>query len=329
MSDSIEVRHGGTVSPDVDYIRSLADTAAMLAEASKAKSTRARYGSAWRVFSAWCDRLGLQPLPAKDPTLRAYIAHLEQISASPSTVGVHMSAIKWKHGKSGIRLERTPALDELIDGHLRRHGKAPQKQARDITVKELGRLVALLDPTVLRDVRDRAIILIGFSGGWRCSELVGIDLAQIREAEKGLSILLPRSKADQYGEGKSKVAMYGSRIETCPVTAYQRWKSLSGVTAGRLFRAINRHGKPWGSGLSPQTITDIVRARALAAGLPDDEKAPWSAHTLRRGFATVAARNGVPRHQIMEDGGWGSSAVDVYIKAGTEFDDRAASKLGL
>lgn len=303
----------------------LAATALELYHAALAPSTLDVYRRRWVEFERWCrDVAGVPSLPAAESTLIAFVAHLAQQERTPSTVEGYLAAVKWRHEDDGAPWPGGPSLARVTTGHRRQRGTAPTRRAAGLQLAQLQRIVGALDPCRPVDVRDGCAILFGFVTGLRRSELVAVYVEHLELHPEGLTLLVPRGKSDQEGKGRSAVLPYGTNVQTCPVTAYQRWREVSGVTEGRVFRAVRRNGKVWGEGITPQVYAGILRRRALAVGLPGN----WSGHSTRRGFATTAARNGVPRHQIMRDGGWHGDAVDVYLEEGTQWEGRAAQHLG-
>jgi integrase len=176
----------------------------------------------------------------------------------------------------------------------------------------------------LRDVRDCALILIGFFGAFRRSELVALTWEQIQFMKEGITILIPRSKTDQTGEGQIVAIPYGS-IELCPVTALQHWKERS-QQSGPIFCAINKHNQIQSRGLTPLSVNHILKKIAREIELPHPES--YSGHSLRRGFATTASKKGVPIVAIMRQGRWRhEGTVYGYIEEGQRFTDNAASEI--
>jgi site-specific recombinase XerD len=333
MPDELVVA-GGAVVP-LEQLRAevaagLLDTARTLKAASRAGSTLNKYRRQWANFEAWCARpeINVPARPASEGTLIAFVASLAQRDPMPalSTVQGYLAAIKWAHADVGLDYPGRAGLTEVMAGYTRIVGKRPRKQASALKLRQLRRILAPFDTTNPADVRDRVILLWGFAAGPRRSELAGVELAHITEDDdNGLVVLLPRSKGDQEGEGRELVLTYGDHHETCPVLAYRQWIATSGIREGRLFRAVRKNGVIWGNGVTDQVVADVMRDRAAAVGLPGF----WSGHSMRRGFATSGAEAGVPRHQIMKDGGWGSNAVDRYFEEGTRWEGRTVSKLGL
>lgn len=146
------------------------------------------------------------------------------------------------------------------------------------------------------DIRDRALILIGFAGAFRRSELVSIEMHDIEFNRDGLTITLLHSKTDQDGQGYKKGIPYGSQLDTCPVRSLQDWLQASKITTGPLFRRVNRHGQVGTEALSDQSVALIVKKLVKAAGL-DERK--YSGHSLRSGLITAAASRGVAERSIM------------------------------
>jgi integrase len=174
--------------------------------------------------------------------------------------------------------------------------------------------------------RDRALILLGFAGAFRRSELVGLDSEDCAFGKDGLTVTLRRSKTDQQGEGRKIGIPYGSNPETCPVRTVQAWMEMAGIVAGPLFRSINRHGKLQ-SRLSANDGARIVKKLAERAGL---DAANYAGHSLRAGHATSAAIAGASERSIMNQTGHRSAQmVRRYIRDGNLFRENSAGKLGL
>jgi site-specific recombinase XerD len=309
------------------YLEATAQNARNLHREALAPATIRAYEHAWGRFKEWCEAGGFPSLPCTEATAIGYISALEAAAVSYSTISRHVAAIKWAHETAGSLFEATPALERVTQGIARRRRDHKPDAATALTPEDLRTILAGFgsDP---KDIRDRAVILLGFCTGLRRSEIVRLTIEDMEPHQDGLRAYVSHSKTDQTGKGTYRAIPKGSSPSTCPVTAYWAWLHVSGVTTGRIFRAIRKGGAVWGEGLNDQAIADILRSRALAAGLTGGN-AKWSGHSMRRGFATTAARNGVSRAQIMQDGGWKSNAVDTYIDAGESFKDRAANRLGL
>jgi integrase len=176
-------------------------------------------------------------------------------------------------------------------------------------------------------VRDRAMILLGFAGAFRRSELVGLNIEDCEFGKDGLTITLRRSKTDQDGEGRKIGIPYGSNPETCPVRTVQGWMEQATITIGPLFRSITRHGRLRPGRLSGIDVARVVKKLAVRAGL---DAAKYAGHSLRTGHATTAAIAGASERSIMNQTGHRSvQMVRRYIRDGSLFRDNSAGKFRL
>lgn len=319
-------------SASVQYATHLAQVDAELERASTAPATVAAYARQWALFQDWCTQTGAIMLPAEATTLRGYLAHLATEGASLSSAEQALAAIRWHHIKAGIPSHTSDRmLRQRLKGYQRiRRGERPA-QMPPLLADNLQRIVSVMrdgDETYklrLKDARDKAIILLGYAGAFRRSELARIEVGHLTSVPAGIDVYVPWSKADQEGAGRTKYINFGTNVPTCPVTALRQWLDLAGIRSGRIFRPVNRWGSVQGESLTPQVIRTVVRDRALAVGLTG-----FAAHSLRSGFATEAARRGASRAQIKEDGGWGrGDAVDAYLRSSQDRDKRASGFLGL
>jgi len=179
----------------------------------------------------------------------------------------------------------------------------------------------------LLSTRDRALLLLGYAGAMRRSELVGLDAQDIAETDGGLIITIRQSTTDQEGQSEKIGIPYGSHRETCPVRSVKAWLKESGITEGALFRAVNRHGKLHGERLSDQTVADVVKRSLRAAGVDGDD---FAGHSLRAGLATAAAMAGVSERVIQGQTRHKSLIIlRRYIRDGSLFRENAAAKVGL
>jgi integrase len=294
-----------------------------MAQANAPNTARA-YGADWRTFAGWCESKGLDPMPPSPQAIALYLAaHAGVLKVS--TLQRRMSGIVHAARHEGHDVDtRHPALRDLWRGIKRAHGSAPNRKAPTLTPDVLAMLAAL--PDSLQGKRDRAVILAGFAGAFRRSELAALDLADIAFSGDGAVITLRRSKTDQDGEGRKVGIPFGSHGRSCPVLALRAWIEAAGLSGGRLFRSVNRHGQPGGS-LSPYAVALIVKRAAERVGL---DPATFAGHSLRAGFATSAARADVSERGIMEQGRWRSLTVARgYIRDGSLFRDNPAAKIGL
>ena len=200
------------------------------------------------------------------------------------------------------------------------HGKKP------FLTPDLRHIIAEL-PQDLRGLRDRALLLAGFAGGFRRSELAALQVEDLETSPDGLIVRLGRSKTDQEGQGRPVALPYGSDPQTCPVRALRAWLEQASISAGPLFRAVDRHGLVSSAALHADSVAYLVKRAAGRAGL---ETMEYAGHSLRAGLATQAAMNGASELAIMKQTGHRSLAtVRKYIREGSLFRDNAATKLGL
>jgi len=188
-------------------------------------------------------------------------------------------------------------------------------------------MVETLSPTSLIGVRDRALLLVGFAGAFRRSELVSLDVADVAFGADGLIVQLRRSKTDQEGEGRKVGLPFGSNPLTCPVRAVRAWLDVAVIVRGPIFRPVDRHGNVAGTQLTDQSVALVVKRCAKAAGL---DPRRYAGHSLRSGLATAAAMADVSERAIMAQTGHKSlPMVRRYIRDGSLFRRNAAAAVGL
>lgn len=293
--------------------------------ASKAESTLRGYQSDWRHFCRWCEGHGQCPLPASPEAVAAYVAdcagHLK-----PGSIQRRVSAICEAHRAAGVDSPTHSGLVlNTLKGIRRTLGTAPVQKAPALT-EDIRAMVEVTDAGII-GTRDRALILLGFAGAFRRSELVQFDAGDCSFGRDGLTINLRRSKTDQTAEGRKIGIPYGSYPQSCPVRAVQAWIELAAVTTGPLFRSITRHGTVRAVGLSGIDVARIVKKLAERAGL---DAAKFAGHSLRAGHATAAAMAGASERSIMNQTGHRSvQMVRRYIRDGSLFRENSAGKLGL
>ena len=216
-------------------------------------------------------------------------------------------------------------MSEVLKGIRRTKGTAPACKAPLL----VGQLKAALRDTRedLLGIRDRAVLLVGFSGAFRRSELVSLDVADIQFTDDGLVVSLRRSKTDQEGEGRKVGIPHASKPQTCPVRALKAWMEAAGISEGALFRSVNRHEKVAANRLSGRAVALIVKRAAELLGL---DASAFAGHSLRAGLATSAAAAGASERSIMDQTGHRLvQMVRRYIRDGSLFRDNAAAHLGL
>ncbi|MBY6274119.1 MAG: integrase, partial [Bacillaceae bacterium] len=257
----------------------LARQARDYASRSRAPNTKRAYQNDWRDFTSWCEEQGLQPLPATPQTIALYLTARAE-THRVSTLQRRLSAISQAHKAAGYPpiSTRDEPLHSIWMGIKREKGTAQQGKAPVVT-EELRAMVATL-PDSLLGIRDRALLLLGFAGAFRRSELVNLDVTDVNMTRDGVIVTLRRSKTDQEGQGQKIGIPYGSNPATCPVRALQAWLEASGITEGPLFRSIDRHGNLQPSRLSDKAVALVVKRRAQAVGL---DPSKYSGHSLRAG----------------------------------------------
>jgi site-specific recombinase XerD len=294
--------------------------------ASKAENTLRGYQSDWRDFCTWTSAQGLPALPASPEHVAAYIAECAR-RLKPGTIQRRLNAIAEAHKAAGLESPTPTAIvRNTLKGIRRTLGTAPAAQKAAALTVDIRAMVSAADAGLI-GTRDRALVLLGFAGAFRRSELIGLDVADLEFNHDGLTVSLRRSKTDQEGAGRKIGIPYGANPETCPVRNVQRWTEEAGVTAGPLFRSINRHGHMQPAGLSGIDVARIVKKLAERAGL---DPAKYAGHSLRAGHATAAAIAGASERSIMNQTGHRSvQMVRRYIRDGNLFRENSAGKLGL
>jgi integrase len=207
-------------------------------------------------------------------------------------------------------------------GIRRTHGVA-QAQATPLLRDDLFQVLDHMGDR-LKDLRDRALLLVGFAGGFRCSEVVGLDHGDLQVVRQGMIIHVRRSKTDQDGAGR-KIGIPFGRTRHCPIRALDAWKAASAINEGPVFRPVDRHGKLVVGRLSGDAVSSIVRERVNAAGF---DATGYSGHSLRAGLVTSAAQQGISSWKIRQQTGHASDAMMArYVRDGEMFTDNAAGAL--
>ena len=317
----------GPVGPDDDAALpgEIGARAVEFIRGSKAPNTRRAYRADWADFAAWCGRYRRSPLPAEPETVAGYLADRSR-ELKPSTLGRRLATISQAHRAEGHEPPTRHAQVRLVwAGILRERGLA-QSHMRPALTEHIRAMVDHLPASPL-GARDRALILLGFAGAMRRSELVGLDVADVAAADDGLVVLIRRSKTDQAGVGRKIGIPFGAHPGTCPVVAVRAWLRGSGIEDGPLFRPVNRHGHVLPARLSDRAVAEVVKRSLRAAGRPAGR---YAGHSLRAGFITQAAMAGVGERSIQDQSGHRSLAVlRRYIRDGSLFRENAASKVGL
>jgi site-specific recombinase XerD len=317
------------------------------ASRARARNTRRAYEADWAHFAAWCAKYDAQALPADPRLVARYLsAHagtggLPAGRLSVATLRRRLSAIQFVHREAALDFDsRQRDLRDVWRGIRRTHGTQPAAKAPTVT-EELRALLEPLGTERLLDLRDRALLLIGFAGCYRRSELVALDVVHVARHRDGLVVTTPRSKIDQDGEGTTKGIPFGLHAETCPVTALTRWLEAAAITEGPVFREVTRHGHVQPRRLSDRAVALVVKRSVEAARRVALQRGQWgfaegldprryAGHSLRAGFITSAAAVGVPTHDIMRQSDHKrEETLRRYIRHATVFRQNAAAKVGL
>ncbi|MGA3355095.1 MAG: site-specific integrase [Acidimicrobiales bacterium] len=293
--------------------------------ASRAENTTRVYRTGWAQFTTWCEAHGVIALPAGPETVACYVADLAK-AAKPATIDLRLAAISAAHRAAGYDSPTKVEAVRLVRRGVRRTLGTAQRQVRPLTMVDLRAMLDGLgtDPA---GCRDRALLLLGFAGALRRSELVGLEVADVTEGTDGLTVHLRRSKTDEEAAGRTVGIPYGSNPATCPVRALRAWLEVSGITEGAAFRPVDRHRHIGATRLSGHAVALVLKRHAARAGLDPGEVA---GHSLRAGLATSAAAAGVPERIIAEQTGHkGTVILRRYIREGSLFRENAASAVGL
>jgi site-specific recombinase XerD len=262
--------------------------------ASLAPNTIRMYQLDWRHFTQWCDEHDVVSLPAAPETVARFITDLAGVYAI-STIQGHITSISVAHRAKG---KESPTKSDVVRrtmrGIRRTYGVAPARKA-PLRTGDVRSLVGTLNLDSLLGVRDRAILVLGFAGAFRRSELVALDLDDVVENGDGLIVTIRRSKTDQEGEGTSIGLPYGSDPSTCPVRTLRAWLDAAAIDDGAIFRRVDRWGNVGGR-LSGRAVATVVQRTAEAAGL---DPARLGGHSLRAGLITSAVEAGAQEWRVM------------------------------
>jgi integrase len=303
------------------------DRARVYADQSRSKSTQRAYTLDWRDFTTWCDQAGAATLPALPETVAAYVAQLADTGYAVATIGRRLASISQAHKLAGYEL--SPARAELVRSTvkgIRRSKGAAQRQATPATVPIVRRLVDTCGDDLMGR-RDRALLLLGFAGALRRSELVALDLGDLDFTIEGLVVTIRRSKTDQGGKGRQIGIPYGADLRTCPVRNVRSWIEVAELVRGPLWPHLDRWEHIGTASITDRAVALIIKRHAQLAGL---DPALFSGHSLRAGLATAAAEAGASALDIMSQTGHKSQAmVGRYVRRGSLFRGNVAGRVGL
>ena len=297
---------------------------------SKASNTVRAYKSDFKDFGLFCVQNGLKNLPSDPKIVSLYLTHLSTKEVKLSTIKRRLVSIGVIHKMKGHYLDtKHPVIVENLMGIKRRKGTV-QKGKKPILINDLRKILKVIDEDDIQDIkklRDKSIILIGFSGGFRRNEIVSLDYEDLDFVHEGLKMTIKRSKTDQFGEGSIKAIPYFEESLYCPVTILKRWLNISKITKGPIFRRFSKGSKLTKFRLTDQSVALIIKDYIDKAGIDSKN---YSGHSLRSGFATSAAESGAEERSIMVMTGHKSTEmVRRYIKEANLFKNNALSKIKL
>ena len=309
-------------------LKALQEETLLNLQSSKANNTVRAYKSDFRDFGLFCAQNGFKSLPSEPKIVSLYLTHLSTKEIKMSTLKRRLVSIGVIHKLKGHYLDtKHPIIIENIMGIKRRKGSL-QKGKKPLLINNLKLIINVIDEYNSQDLkkfRDRSIILMGFSGGFRRNEIVSLDYDDLDFVFEGLKINLKRSKTDQFGEGSIKGLPYFDNAKYCPVLSLKNWIEISNISSGPLFRRFSKGSKLSENRLTDQTVALLIKKYLKLAGIDNKN---YSGHSLRSGFATTAAESGAEERSIMAMTGHKSpEMVRRYIKEANLFKNNALNKI--
>ena len=296
-------------------------------KSSKALNTLRAYKSDFNDFGLFCAQNGFKSLPSEPKIVSLYLTYLSTKEAKMSTLKRRLVSIGVIHKLKGHYLDtKHPSIIENIMGIKRRKGSI-QKGKKPLLIKDLKIIIDVIDQQnkeKIKKLRDRSLILIGFSGGFRRNEIVSLDYDDLDFVSEGVKINIKRSKTDQFGEGSKKALPYFDSSKYCPVISLKKWIDITKINSGSLFRRFSKGSRLTEKRLTDQTVALLIKEYLQLAGMDSKN---YSGHSLRSGFATSAAESGVEERSIMAMTGHKSTEmVRRYIKEANLFKNNALNK---
>ena len=309
-------------------IKALQEETLLNLKSSKAMNTIRAYKSDFNDFGLFCAQNGFKSLPSEAKIISLYLTQLSTKEVKISTIKRRLVSIGVIHRLKGHYLDtKHPLIVENLMGIKRRKGSI-QNGKKPLLINNLKRLINVIDQQKKEQIkifRDRTIILIGFSGGFRRNEIVSLDYDDLDFVEEGLKINIKRSKTDQLGEGSIKGLPYFDNSQYCPVVSLKNWIDIAKINSGSLFRRFSKGSRLTEKRLTDQTVALLIKEYLKLAGIDNKN---YSGHSLRSGFATSAAESGAEERSIMAMTGHKSSEmVRRYIKEANLFKNNALNKI--
>jgi site-specific recombinase XerD len=309
-------------------IKALQDQTLNNLRSSKANNTIRAYRSDFKDFSVFCAKNSLKSLPTDSKIVALYLTYLSSKGVKISTLKRRLVSLGVIHKLKGHYLDtKHPIIIENLMGIKRKIGSFQQGK-KPILINQLKSIINVIDnekTKEIKKIRDKTLILIGFGGGFRRTELVSIDCNDIELVSEGAKIIVRRSKTDQFGEGMVKGLPYFSNQNYCPVMHLKKWLELSNIKSGPLFRRFSKSYKLSKNRLTDQSVALLLKKYLDIAGI---ENKNYSGHSLRSGFATVSAESGADERSIMAMTGHKTTQmVRRYIKEANLFKNNALNKI--
>ncbi len=296
-------------------------------KSSKANNTLRAYKSDFKDFGAFCYKHGLSSLPTEPKIVSLYLTHLSK-NSKISTLRRRLVSISMVHKLKGHYLDtKHPIIVENLMG-IRRVKGSIQKGKKPILINHLKLIINSINEqnsNEIKKLRDKALILIGFGGGFRRTELISIDYEDLDFVPEGLKITVRKSKTDQFGEGMIKGLPYFNDKNYCPVINLREWLEISNIKSGPVFRRFSKGSVLTDKRLTDQSVVLLIKEYLRLAGI---ENKNFSGHSLRSGFATVAADSGADERSIMAMTGHKTTQmVRRYIREANLFKNNALNKV--
>tara|TARA_X000000950_G_scaffold112267_1_gene141369 strand:- start:129 stop:1085 length:957 start_codon:yes stop_codon:yes gene_type:complete len=309
-------------------IKVLQDETLKNLKSSKAINTVRAYKSDFRDFGIFCVKNGFKNLPSEPKIVSLYLTYLSSKDVKINTIKRRLVSIGVIHKLKGHYLDtKHPIIIENLMGIKRRKG-SKQKGKKPLLINDLKKIIDVINKEKeadLKKLRNKALLLIGFAGGFRRNELVSLDVDDLEFVFEGLKITLKKSKTDQYGEGFTKGIPYFENSAYCPVKNIKSWLNVSKINKGAVFVRFSKGIRITNDRLSDQSVALIIKNYLISAGIDSKE---YSGHSLRSGFATSAAEAGAEERSIMAITGHKSSdMVRRYIKEANLFKNNALNKI--
>jgi len=292
-----------------------------LVENCLSNSTKKFYGIDWKIFTQWCDNFKEIPFPATPETIAKFLTYQNLSGIAHPTLNRRLAAIKLRHESVGVDSPtKDPLIYKVMRGIKRTQKRAVIKKA-PATAERLETMISSCPDSIL-GLRDKALLLLGFAGAFRRSELVALKLEDIEKTPDGIRVTIRKSKTDQEGKGETIAIPNGTRFRI--VDTLFEWLKKANINDGYLFRSLRKNGKVQEKALWPKDVARIIKRYAFNAGLTVSD---FSGHSLRSGFLTSAAKAGASIHKMMETSRHKSiETLAGYVRYENLFENHAGEK---